>query len=464
MIAADRNLADSNLDWVTNLVHHPPMARLAFVDREISGWGRLAPHAASVARPQSVAELEGWVRQNDRPYLGVGTLRSYGDTCANDGGPVLDISALGRFRSFDRQSGILTADAGVLLGDLMQVVVPQGWFPATTPGTRQVTLGGAVANDVHGKNHGKAGTFGTHVLAIELLRSDAERMWISRERKPELFAATIGGLGLTGVICAVELQLAPIRSAFLDNEIVPFANLDAFFALSKASEAFEHTVAWIDCTARGSALGRGVFYRADWAADGRLEPHRGLPRKLPLKTAPNGLLNPLSLKLFNTLYGGLQAAKPRRSRLHYASVFHPLDGFDNWNRLYGKAGFYQYQCVTPEGSEEAIRDLLTVIAEAGEGSFLAVLKAFGSRPSPGLLSFPMAGYTLALDFRNRGAETLRLLDRLDGIVANAAGRVYPAKDARMSRTMFEQGYPGLGKFRALRDPLCQSDFARRMML
>jgi L-gulonolactone oxidase len=439
------------------------MAELEFVDREISGWGRLDPRAAPVARPKSVDELEAWVRQNNRPFLPVGALRSYGDTCANDAGPVLDITALGRFQAFDRQTGVLTADAGVLLGDLMQVTVPHGWFPATTPGTRQVTLGGAVANDVHGKNHGKAGTFGTHVLAIELLRSDTDRRWISPGAEPELFAATVGGLGLTGIICSVTLQLAAISSAWLYNEVVPFDNLDGFFAAARASDAFEHTVAWIDCTARGAALGRGVFNRADWASDGRLEPHRGLPRKLPFPV-PGGLLTPLTLKAFNALYGGLQKMKPRRALEHYASVFHPLDGLDGWNRLYGKAGFHQYQCVTPEGSEAAIRDLLTIISKSGEGSFLAVLKAFGARLSPGLLSFPMAGYTLALDFRNRGAETLALLDRLDEVVTAAGGRLYPAKDARMSRAMFERGYPQLDAFRRFRDPLCQSDFARRMML
>lgn len=439
------------------------MAGLSFVEREISGWGRVAPHTAAVARPKSVAELEAWVRQNHQPYLTVGALRSYGDTCANDGGPILDLTGLDRFQGFDRQTGVLTADAGVRLGDLMQALVPQGWFPATTPGTRQVTLGGAVANDVHGKNHGKAGAFGTHVLAIELLRSDQARTWISPDHQPELFAATVGGLGLTGIICSVKLQLVPIASAFLHNETVPFADLDAFFALAKASEAFEHTVAWIDCTARGAALGRGVFYRADWAKDGRLGPHRGQPRQLPVPI-PGGLLNPLSLKAFNALYGGLQRAKPRHSTEHYAQVFHPLDGLAGWNRLYGKAGFYQHQCVTPEGSEAAIRELLTVISQSGEGSFLAVLKAFGARPSPGLLSFPMAGYTLALDFRNRGPETLRLLERLDAIVAAAGGRIYPAKDARMSRAMFEAGYPRLDEFRRFRDPLCQSDFAKRMML
>jgi L-gulonolactone oxidase len=438
------------------------MTRLSFVEQEISGWGRLAPQAAAVARPRSVAEIESWLGENDRPFLGVGARRSYGDSCANDGGPILDLTALDRFQAFDRRTGVLTADAGVLLGELMRVVVPHGWFPATTPGTRQVTLGGAVANDVHGKNHGKAGTFGVNVLALELLRSDSGRRWISRESEPELFAATIGGLGLTGIIGSVTLQLVPIPSAFLDSEIVPFDGLDGFFALSRSSDAFEHTVAWIDCTARGAALGRGVFYRADWARDGRLQPHRGRPRKLP--PLPPGLLNPLSLKAFNTLYDAVQRAKPRRSTAHYATVFHPLDSLDGWNRLYGKAGFYQYQCVTPQGSEAAVRELLAVIAQSGEGSFLAVLKAFGAGPSPGLLSFPMAGYTLALDFRNRGAETLRLLDRLDAVVASAGGRLYPAKDARMSRALFEQGYPALDRFRRFRDPLCQSDFARRMLL
>lgn len=439
------------------------MAGLSFIDREISGWGRLAPRTAAVARPQSAAELEAWVRHRHRPYLAAGALRSYGDSCVNDGGPVLDMTGLGRFQAFDRETGVLTADAGMLLDDLMRVMAPCGWFPATTPGTRQVTLGGAVANDVHGKNHGKAGTFGTHILAIELLRSDMDRAWISREEQPELFAATVGGLGLTGIICSVQLQLAPIASTFLTSETAPFDNLDGFFELSRSSEAFEHTVAWIDCTARGRALGKGLFYRANWAADGRLEPHRGLPRKLPVPV-PGGLLNPLTLKAFNILYGALQRAKPRHSTLHYAKVFHPLDGLDGWNRFYGKAGFYQYQCATPEGSEAAVRELLTVISQSGEGSFLAVLKAFGSRPSPGLLSFPMPGYTLALDFRNRGAETLRLLERLDTIVAAAGGRLYPAKDARMSRAMFESGYPLLDEFRRFRDPLCRSDFAKRMML
>jgi FAD/FMN-containing dehydrogenase len=355
---------------------------------------------------------------------------------------------------------VVRADAGLSLDGLIRLGLPHGWFPPVTPGTRYVTLGGAIANDVHGKNHHRAGTFGRHVRRLLLLRSDGSRHELTPDDPTGLFAATIGGLGLTGVIAWAELQLTPVAGAWFDTEDVAFHDLAGFFELAAESEASHaYTVAWVDCATPG---GRGVFSRANWADD----PRRGAspPARLALPIdLPSFTLNPLTLRVHNVGRYALKSATAGRRRAHYDRVLFPLDGILGWNRLYGPRGFYQYQCVVPPAAaRDAVAELLAQIARSGEGSFLAVLKTFGALPSPGMLSFPMEGATLALDFKNGGAATLALLERLDAVVAEAGGRLYPAKDGRIGAAMFAAGYPRLAEFEQHRDPALSSGFWRRV--
>jgi FAD/FMN-containing dehydrogenase len=321
-----------------------------------------------------------------------------------------------------------------------------------------------VANDVHGKNHHRAGTFGAHVIGLGLLRSDGRRLTLSEKIEPELFCATIGGLGLTGVIEWVELELVHIQSAYLDVEMVPYGSLDEFWSLAEASVGqYEHTVAWIDCMSSGARAGRGIFTRANWAEDGRLDIAEDralatLPFELP--TFP---LRRLPAAMFNEFYHSLHRLRKAKVRRHHSSFFYPLDAIANWNRVYGSAGMLQYQCAIPPASQRAgVRALLDEIARSGQACFLAVVKTFGDRPSPGMLSFPRPGATLALDFPNRGEETLSLLSRLDEILREASGALYPAKDGRMPAAMFRSAYPRWEAFAALKDPRLSSDFWRRV--
>jgi L-gulonolactone oxidase len=346
---------------------------------------------------------------------------------------------------------------------LIELALPYGWFPPVLPGTRFVTLGGAIANDVHGKNHHRTGTFGRHVRRLGLLRTDGSVHDLGPGDAGGLFAATVGGLGLTGVIAWAELQLARVAGAWLDTEDIAFSGLDGFFTLAEASEASHaYTVAWIDCLATGKSLGRGIFSRANPASD----PDRAPPRRRRLAApadAPAGLLNPLTLRAFNTAYFHLKAAGAGGRKAHYDTFFFPLDAIGDWNRVYGRRGFFQHQCVLPEAAARpAVRELVSQIARVGQGSFLAVLKTFGAVASPGLLSFPMKGATLALDFPNRGDDTLKLLARLDDVVLEAGGRLYPAKDGRISAAMFQAGYPALGEFVRHLDPGLSSAFWRRV--
>ena len=370
----------------------------------------------------------------DETLLPYGNGRSYGDSCLNDGGTLLRTRCMDRHIRFDVVSGQLECEAGVLLSEILDLVVPQGWFLPVTPGTKFVTLGGAIANDVHGKNHQATGTFGRHVLNLELLRSDGSRIYCGPQTQAEWFAATVGGLGLTGLITRATLQLRRIAGPWMSTETHRFENLDGFFRLSEHSNDYEYTVAWIDCASKGRALGRGLFTRANHApAFPDTRPHAPARHlKVPL-VPPVSFINPLSLRAFNSLYFHRQRVPVMHATTHYEPYFYPLDGLGDWNRIYGPRGFMQYQCVVPHAQARAcMTELLTAIASAGGGSFLAVLKQFGDVASPGMLSFPRPGTTLALDFPNHGERTLRLLDGLDDIVAQAYGAVYPAKDARMA--------------------------------
>ncbi len=428
-------------------------------------WGRVIRRPQRIASPRFRDDLPTLLRlQGAETILPVGLQRSYGDSVLNSEGHVISMAGLDRFMALELATGVLRAEAGVTLGEIMRRVVPHGFFLPVTPGTRFVTLGGAIANDVHGKNHHGAGTFGRHVLSLGLLRHDGEAIVATSESGDGIFEATIGGLGLTGLIEWAEIRLQPIKTSFLDADIIPYGCLSEFWELAEASSAtHEHTVAWIDCTTGGKHTGRGIFSRANWSSEGDLEVHKeGKRLRVPVD-APSRLLNRLTVGAFNQFYYAAQTRKAGSLRQHYGAFFHPLDSIANWNRLYGRNGFWQYQCAVPTRSmKESIAALLQAIADSGQGSFLSVLKTFGPLVSPGLLSFPMEGATLALDFPNRGAKTLALLARLDAIVREANGRLYAAKDGRIPKEMWAAGYPELERFLVHADPHFASDFWRRV--
>ena len=394
-----------------------------------------------------------------------GNGRSYGDVCLNRGGLVVGTRELRHLLAFDTDTGVLRVESGVKLAEILQLVVPAGWFLPVTPGTSFVTVGGAVANDVHGKNHHREGSFGCHVRSFELLRSDGSRLQCSAHENAEYFAATIGGLGLTGLVTWVELQLRRIPGPMLREEQIRFGNVDEFFRLSEGSDGdFEYTVSWVDCLATGDAAGRGLFGRANHAdvpaGDKKEQPLQ--PRISMPFTPPFSLVNNLSLRGFNAFWYGRQRERRVQRESHYSGFFYPLDAIGNWNRMYGPRGMLQYQCVLPgDSGRDAIRDMLTRIAKSGQGSFLAVLKVFGDKASPGMLSFPRPGVTLALDFPNR-PDVFRLLDQLDSMTMEAGGAVYPAKDARMSPEVFRAGFPRWEEFAAYTDPGFSSSFWRRV--
>lgn len=427
----------------------------------VSSWGRLRRVPHEVGRPAFLDEARAAASAPGAPALCYGLGRSYGDVCLNENGRLIVTDLLDRLISFDRQSGVVRAEAGLSFDRLLRVIVPAGWFVPVTPGTKFVTLGGAVANDVHGKNHESAGTLGCHVRALGLARSSGEVLTLSPTENADLFAATVGGLGLTGVILWVELELEPIRSAMIETETLALDDLYAFFRIAQESRAWPYTVAWVDCLAKGAATGRGFFIRGRHAEEGGLKVH-GAPRIGAPFDAPGFLLNAHTTALFNTGIRHRPWARGQR-RMHYDPFFYPLDSVAGWNRLYGKRGFFQHQSVVPMArAPETLRTLLALTAEFGEGSFLVVLKLFGDKASPGLLSFPMAGATLALDFPNKGESTRRLLDRMAETVLAAGGRLYPAKDATMSGAAFRAGYPDWRKLEAQRDPAMMSDFWRRV--
>lgn len=400
-----------------------------------------------------------------KSYLPFGLGRSYGDSCLSAENTVLVSARMDHFISFDKETGVLRCEAGVSLKDILNLVIPHGWFLPTTPGTKFVTIAGAIANDVHGKNHSHAGSFGCHVRCFELLRSDGQILLCSAESNADYFAATIGGLGLTGYISWAEIQLKKIDNAAVHCETIKYSHLRDFFRINEESLAdFEYTVAWLDCTASGEQLGRGHYMRANHAKAND-EHLLGERAKLIVPiTPPISVINKLTLKAFNALYYHRQRAEHKTALSHYDSFFYQLDALHNWNRIHGPAGFQQYQCVVPPNvAEDAIAEILRCIARSGEGSPMIVLKTFGDKASPGMLSFPRPGATLALDFPMRGDKTLKLFKELDTIVCDAKGALYPAKDAHMSAEMFAQAYPSLDNFKRYKDPACESLFWRRVM-
>lgn len=427
-------------------------------------WGRYPKAAHHEVRPLQW-RTDPLPQTNGRSMLPFGLGRSYGDSCLNDGGDLLVTGALKHLLAFDAERGVMRCEAGVTLDDLLRFIVPRGWFLPVTPGTKFITVGGAIANDIHGKNHHRAGTFGCHVTKFELLRSTGERLICSPAENTAQFAATIGGLGLTGLITWVEFQLLRIENSMIDVEELQFANLDEFFAISAESDAgFDYTVSWVDCLADGPSLGRGIFMRGNHARGESLShrlhrpPHLGVPVEFP-----DFALNQYSIQAFNALYYAKALEGFSRKVVHYDPFFYPLDAVNHWNRIYGRRGFFQYQFVIPfSGDRKIIREIFQRIAASGQGSFLAVLKTFGEKKSPGMLSFPMPGVTLALDFANQGWETLSLFNELDQVVFGAGGRIYPAKDARMPPRVFQDCYPRWQEFAQYIDPAFSSSFWRRV--
>jgi FAD/FMN-containing dehydrogenase len=433
---------------------------------QVASWARVPAAHHRVTRPILWRGDELPPIPESLTALPFGLGRSYGDSCLNDGGALLMTRHLDRFISFDRSTGVLRCEAGVSLDAICRLTIPAGWFVAVTPGTKFVTLGGAIANDVHGKNHHRAGTFGRHVRAFELLRSDGSRRLCTPEVNPDWYRATIGGLGLTGVITWAEIQLRPIHNPFIEVETVRFGNLDEFFDLNAESERnFEYTVSWIDCTTRGSKMGRGHYIRGNHAGPqfGKVPAVKApLPLAVPFNL-PSWLLNPAMIRLMCFGYYHRQIPKKKTGLQTFDPFFWPLDAIHAWNRGYGRKGFFQYQLVVPLDNARALsREIFEVITKSGQASFVSVFKTFGNVSSPGLLSFPRPGVTLALDFSNRGDKSLRFFETLDAIVEQAGGAVYPAKDARMSGEAFRKFFPRWQALVPFIDPRFSSSFWRRV--
>ena len=402
-------------------------------------------------------ELSG-VRGSVLPH---GNGKSYGDVClpASNGRAVLaeELEPI----SFDEQTGLLVAYAGVSISDVIHRCGPRNWFIPVTPGTKYVTLGGAIANDVHGKNHHLRGSFGCHVVWFDLLRSDGKTYRCSASENTELFSATIGGLGLTGYIKRAAVQLMKVPGCNVLEKTIPFQSLAQYFELAElADNTNEYAVAWVDQLASGAASGRGLLFVGNHT-EGTFSPHRNAKLCVPC-VPPINLLNGLSVRAFNLLYRTAKARKTEVHSMHYDPFFYPLDMVENWNRLYGPRGLHQHQSVIPfEAAGAVIPKLLEQSRRAGQVSFLTVIKRFGSMRSPALLSFARPGYTLTLDFPHRGASTLALLDRLDQITIECGGAVNPYKDSRMSPATFAASFPNWRALEAMRDPAFMSGFWAR---
>jgi decaprenylphospho-beta-D-ribofuranose 2-oxidase len=427
--------------------------------RTVTGWGRSSRAAVAACRPERRADIQRALRDvGAEGIIAFAGGRSYGDAALNDGGRVLLTQRLDRLLSFDPDSGELAAEPGVTFADMLHTFLPRGFIMPVTPGTGYATLGGAVAMDVHGKNHDWAGSFGDHLLWIDLLLPSGEVARISPECRPALFAATIGGLGLTGIIVALGFRLMKTPSPAVSVRQMRTADLDETMALiQKHRDSATFSVAWVDALARGRRLGRGIVEIAEPARDGATVPPPGRRRRVPFEM-PGWLLNPLSVAALNQFYWRHVPRQGRAKIMSYERFLYPLDSVAEWNRIYGRRGLYQFQAVLPDESSAAgIRALLGAASRSHAASFLSVLKTMG-REGRGYLSFARPGYTLALDFpRRRGTDAL--LATLERVALDHGGCVYLAKDARLSREGFARMYPRADEFRRV---LAEIDPAGRM--
>ncbi len=416
---------------------------------QIHGWGRWPRRTCQVAAPRGPEAMVDAMGDGTAIARGLG--RSYGDSALN---PERTISTLklSCILAFDPQTRIVEAEAGVPLAEIIETFLPRGFFVPVTPGTKFVTLGGAIAADVHGKNHHGAGSFCDHVLWLDLMGSDGQVRRCSSDDHPDLFHATCGGMGLTGVILRAALRLIPVETGWIRQKTIVAPNLDAAIEAFEATLEATYSVAWIDCLAKGAARGRSLIYLGEHAAaddpdlprgEDPYRPKRRSAKRVPMD-APSWALNRLSVRAFNEVYWRAGCRAPGERLIDWDRYFYPLDALLEWNRIYGARGFAQYQCALPlTASRDGMAALLDEIAGAGLGSFLAVLKRFGPGAPQRPLSFPIEGYTLALDFPLTSAA-LTLMDRLDEITLAHGGRLYLAKDSRMTQRTFEAGYGGGG--------------------
>jgi FAD/FMN-containing dehydrogenase len=431
--------------------------------KEHMSWGRYPKSEPAQIFQLSWASEAPDFHRLPHPVLPYGKGRSYGDCCLNNGGMLLDVSGLDHFMFFDPDTGILRCEAGTTLQTILQLIVPAQWFLPVTPGTQFVTVGGAIANDVHGKNHHNAGSFGCYLRRFELLRSDRGKVLCSRESNKDLFEATIGGLGLTGLILWAEFQLKRISGPLIDCEEIPFGTLEEFFELSTASDqSYEYTVAWLDCMSSDRKRGRGILIRGNHSPTQMKD--SGDRRAAPVIRgfdAPEFFISRPTIRVFNWMYLHSRSRHAVRHTIHFEKFFYPLDRIPEWNRFYGRRGFLQYQFVVPYQRREALIEILELIEKSRECCALAVLKVFGQIPSPGMMSFPRPGVTLTLDFPCMG-RTLDLCEKFDQVIQRAGGAVYPAKDARMSAKSFQTYFPRWSEFSKFLDPCFLSDFWRRV--
>jgi decaprenylphospho-beta-D-ribofuranose 2-oxidase len=417
----------------------------------IQGWGRHPVGAGRVVRPASLT-----MPSDGAPLLPRGLGRSYGDAAVpvSPQSLVIETTGADRILEFEPATGRLCCEAGLSLAEIVRVFLPRGWFPPVTPGTKFVTVGGCVASDVHGKNHHRDGSFGNFVERLAVLTADGREMVCSPDQERELFLATVGGMGLTGLIHRVALRLRRVESPWIVFESEPVNGLDEILAgLRASSRAWPYTVGWIDALARGRALGRGIVMRGRHATAteaGGPGPRARRTLEVPCD-APGWLLNPTFVRLFNRLYHARRSRGLERRLVSYEEFFYPLDVVGSWNRLYGRRGFLQYQCAIPQASGPApLAAVLERLARRGVPSFLAVVKDFGPG-SEAYLSFPLAGTTLSLDLPYRGRATEEVVHELNALVLEAGGRVYLAKDAVTRANHFAAMMPRLGEWKAVRD-------------
>lgn len=436
---------------------------------DLSGWGRATRVRAPAYRPERRSEAAALVRGADAPsVIARGAGRSYGDAALASAGAAILTGRLDRMLAADPAGEVVVCEPGVSFRDLGAVLLPRGRSVPVSPGTAFATVGGAVANDVHGKNHDVVGSFGDHVEWIELALADGRVVRTSPAEDPELFAATVGGIGLTGLILAAAVRTVAVPSDAMEVRETRHGDLDSFMAaLSAARGADHHSVGWIDAVARGARLGRGILQTARWAPAGTTLPARERTVRMPFDL-PGFVLNRRTVGLFNEAYFRRVPAGGRERRMPAAAFLYPLDAILEWNRMYGRAGFHQFQCVVPDAeAARGIPALMEAASAAGAGSFLAVLKTLG-REGRGHLSFPMPGFTLALDLP-AGAVADELLARLERIALDHGGRIYLAKDSRLSPESFRRMHPRLPAFRAVLERVdpgrrFQSDMSRRLRI
>ncbi len=411
----------------------------------LSSWGRYPKTENTVYTFENYDRLRSVVLGHNE-MIAHGNGRSYGDCALAEN--LIHVLPYNFLLDFDESSGVLLCRAGALLSEILDVFVPRGWFLAVTPGTKYITVGGAIASDVHGKNHHVVGSFSDSMIHFTMMLANGEIITCSSTENRELFRATCGGMGLTGIILTAAIQLVPVSSSMIDQVMIKTANLKETFEAFEQYKGHTYSVAWIDCLARGERRGRCLLMAGEHADDGELSSMEGGKFSIPFDL-PSFALNKLSVRSFNALYYGKVRKRLSSQKVSINSFFYPLDAIADWNRIYGKRGFTQYQFVLPlAGSFDGLQRILKKIADSGKGSFLAVLKLFG-RGNDNYLSFPMEGYTLALDFKIEPG-LFALLDELDKIVFEYGGRLYLTKDVRVSREVFEAGYPHLGTFRELR--------------